>query len=172
MNALRFLIHLTLVIWVGGIIFFIAGEAPAVLRMAPSHVVGGAIISSSLLTLHWIGIGCGIAFVIFSMIHARATQLKARPFAAANSLIYLMLFLTAVSQRIVLPRMAALRPLLPQTNFLTADFSDPRYLLFQRMAELHRWSVGLETGVLVLGLIVIYLEHFKIDVTQTRKLSS
>jgi hypothetical protein len=63
-----------------------------------------------------------------------------------------MLGLTLISQFGISPKMAALRASLPETNSVAA--TDPVRVQFN---ALHAWSTRLEGGVLLLGLIAVYL---------------
>ena len=66
--------------------------------------------------------------------------------------VILMLLLTLASQRFVIPRMAELRGQMGSVEATPA--SDPRRAEFDR---LHGISVDLEGGVLVIGLVALYL---------------
>jgi hypothetical protein len=63
-----------------------------------------------------------------------------------------MLLLTIISQFGVLPRMAALRASMGEID--KVPLSDPSRVAFD---NLHVWSTRLEQGVLILGLVVVYL---------------
>jgi hypothetical protein len=63
-----------------------------------------------------------------------------------------MLALTLISQFGISPRMATLRASMPDTNSVAA--TDPVRVQFN---ALHAWSTRLEGGVLLLGLVVVYL---------------
>ena len=54
MNFLKFLMLLTLSLWLGGIIFFTAVEAPLILHYVHDRTLGGEIINGSLAELHWL----------------------------------------------------------------------------------------------------------------------
>jgi hypothetical protein len=145
MNFLKFLMLLALSIWLGGILFFSAVEAPLILSHVPGRVVAGEIISRSLAELHWLGMICGLVFLLASLLRnflAGDTKLLTLP----HVLMILMLAATAISQYLVLPAIAELR----------AAQTDPAAAA--RFQHLHRWSVGLEGAVLFLGLLVLYLQ--------------
>ena len=145
MNFLRFLMTLALAIWLGGIIFFSAGAAPAVLHSVSDRTLGGAIISESLTRLHWMGVVCGAIFLAASLAYSKIARGCFQVFSASKLLVALMIGLTLISQLVIMPRMAALR-----TAASAASYTD--------FARLHQWSVSLEGGTLFLGLIVLYLE--------------
>lgn len=151
MSFLRFLMILALVVWVGGITFLSFVEAPTAFRVAPSRHMAGSIVGPSLSILHWIGLFSGVIFLGSSMLLSSLTTGYARPFAARNVLVLLMLLLTIVSQFAVSPRMAALRASFQDIDKVAPD--DPARLQFQ---SLHRWSEKLEGAVLLLGLCAVF----------------
>src|SRR3954447_15534661 len=101
MQALRFLMLLSLVIWIGGIIFFAAAVAPTVFNVLPTHDLAGKVVNRSLTILHWMGIISGIVFLIASMLYARLDSGFTHPFAARNIFILLMIALTFISMFVV-----------------------------------------------------------------------
>jgi hypothetical protein len=108
MSFLRFLMLLSLIVWVGGLIFFpvVAGTAFSVL---PSAHLAGLVVRRSLILLHWMGIVSGAVFLVSSMLYNRMTTGAARIFAGRHVLICLMLVLTLISQFSIIPRMDTLR---------------------------------------------------------------
>src|SRR5438105_724344 len=136
---------LALAIWLGGILFFSAGAAPAVLHSVSDRALGGAIISEALTRLHWMGVVCGAIFLAASLAYSKIARGCFQVFSASKLLVALMIGLTLISQLVIMPRMAALR-----TAASAASYTD--------FARLHQWSVSLEGGTLFLGLIVLYLE--------------
>ena len=54
----RFLLILSLVVWLGGITFFSFVVAPALFAMLPNPQVAGAVVRVTLVRLHVIGIAC------------------------------------------------------------------------------------------------------------------
>jgi uncharacterized membrane protein len=152
MSFLRFLMLLSLVVWVGGVIFLSFGEAPTVFGVLPSRHMAGAVVGKSLTILHWMGLISGVVYLVSSMAYSQMTRGTTHPFAARHVLIVLMLLLTAVSQFGITPRMVALR-----TSFVDIDripTDDPGRIEFN---ALHKWSERMEGGVLLLGLAVLYL---------------
>ena len=152
MSVLRFLMLLALVIWIGGIIFFAAAVAPTVFKVLPTRHLAGAVVTRSLGILHWMGIVCGIVFLITSMLHSYSARGAAHPFALRHLLVYIMLALTVISQFVVSARMAALRAAMGEIDLVPV--ADARRIAF---GQLHAWSTRLESGVLILGLIVLFL---------------
>jgi len=154
MSFLRFLLLLSLVLWVGGIAFFAFVVAPTVFHpgILPSRQLAGAVVSRSLGILHWMGLACGVVYAFSSITEARITTGFASVFAARNLLIYAMLVLTLFSMFAISTRMLSLRNDMAFIDSVPHD--DPRRVEFNR---LHEWSTRLESTVLVLGLAVIFL---------------
>jgi len=152
MNVLRFLMLLALVVWIGGIIFFAAAVAPTVFKVLPTRDLAGAVVTRSLGILHWMGIVCAIVFLVASMLHAYSTRGAAHPLAPRHLLVYVMLALTIISQFVVSAKMAALRAAMGEIDLV--PIADVRRIAFN---QLHAWSTRLESGVLILGLIVLFL---------------
>jgi len=151
MSFLRFLMLLSLVVWLGGLIFFSFVVAPTLFSVLPTRHLAGSVVSRSLGALHWMGLVSGVVFLISSMTHARLAIGSAHPLAARHILLYIMLALTLISQFGISPKMASLRALgeidsVPPTHPARVQFN-----------ALHVWSTRLEGGVFLLGLIVVYL---------------
>src|SRR5271157_6219586 len=111
MSFIRFLMLLSLVIWIGGLIFFAFVMAPALFspEILPTRQLAGNVVSRTLGALHWMGICCGVVFAITSMIDSRVVNGVAEPFAARNLLVYLMIILTLVGMFVIASRMLVLR---------------------------------------------------------------
>jgi len=152
MSILRFLMLLSLVVWIGGTIFF-AIMAPTAFHMLPSRLLAGTLVGDLLSKLHWMAIISGIVFLITSLLYSYLTQGTAHPFALRHVLICLMLALTLVSQFWITPRMIALRAQVSSFD-TTATLNDPARVQFD---ALHIWSTRVEVTVLVLGLFALFL---------------
>ena len=154
MATVRFLMVLSLVVWVGGIVFFAFVLAPTVFHpgILPSRQLAGAVVSRSLGILHWIGLVCGVIFVVTSIIDSQVVNGVAAPFAARNLLVCAMIVLTLISMFAISTRMLALRNDMVFIDNVPHD--DARRVEFNR---LHVWSTRLESTVLLLGLAVIFL---------------
>lgn len=154
MSLVRYFLLLSLVIWIGGIIFFAFVLAPTVFHpgILPTRQLAGNVVNRSLSILHCVGVACGIVFAITSMIHTRVTVGATQPFAARHLLIYAMIILTLVSMLTVGSRMQVLRQEMAVIDNVPHD--DPRRVEFNR---LHEWSTRIEGTVLVLGLALLYL---------------
>jgi uncharacterized membrane protein len=141
-NIFRLIRVLTLVIWLGSIIFFSFVVAPAVFRVLTPidggiHVAGD-IVNRSLSSLHWMGLCCGLLFLLASVTLHKTLR------RAEIVLMIVMLFVTATSQFGIMPRMERLR-------------TDPGVETRTEFDRLHRLSVFAEGTVLLLGLGVVWL---------------
>src|SRR5690348_13067412 len=101
MSVLRYLIFLSLIVWLGGLIFFSFVLAPTVFSVLPTRHLAGNVVSRSLTALHWMGIVSGVVFLVCSMIYARLSTGAAHPFAARHVLLFIMLALTLISQFVI-----------------------------------------------------------------------
>jgi hypothetical protein len=151
MSILRFLMMLSLVVWIGGVVF-LAVTAQAAFSILPSRHLAGSVVGASITKLHWMGLISGFVYLISSLAYLRLHFGSARPLAANHIVILLKLALTAVSQWGVTPRMHALRMSLGEIDSVPAN--DPVRVQFNR---LHVWSEQIEKAVLILGLVVVYL---------------
>jgi hypothetical protein len=144
---------LSLVVWVGGIIFLAFVEAPTAFTpgLLPTRHMAGSIVGHSLDLLHAMAIVSGFVFLIASMVYYRMTAGDAHPLALRHLLIVLMLILTMISQFAISPKMHALRAQAVVIDNLALN--DPIRAEFDR---LHVWSEDFESAVLLLGLIAIF----------------
>jgi hypothetical protein len=152
MSFLRFLMLLSLVCWIGGLIFFAFVVAPTAFSVLPTSHLAGNVVGRSLGKLHWIGLISGIVFLASSLLYSRFTNGTAHVFAARHVLLCLMLALTLISQFGIIPRMDALRASLGEVRSVPVD--NPERVQFD---ALHVWSTRIEGAVLLLGLLVVYL---------------
>src|ERR1043166_3758291 len=109
MSFLRFVMVLSLVVWIGGLIFFAFVLAPTAFQVLPDTHLAGNVVGRALGKLHWIAIVSGIVFLFSSLLYNRLTAGTAHIFAIRNVLIVLMLALTLFSQFWIIPRMDTLR---------------------------------------------------------------
>jgi hypothetical protein len=151
MSFLRFLMLLSLIVWVGGLIFF-SVMAQTSFSVLPTRHLAGSVVGRSLGILHWMGIGSGVVFLVSSLLYSRISGGGAHPFAARNLLICVMLVLTLISQFGIVPRMDAIRASIGELDSVPVDNAARL-----RFDALHVWSTRLEGGVLLLGLVVAYL---------------
>jgi Domain of unknown function (DUF4149) len=143
---------LSLIVWLGGLIFFAFVLAPSAFSVLPSRHLAGTLVGRSLGALHWMGIVSGIIFLASSIVYSRLTKGTAHVFAARHLLICLMLALTLVSQFGIIPRMDTLRSSIGEIDSVPPN--NPTRMQFD---ALHVWSTRVESGVFLLGLAVVYL---------------
>jgi len=152
MSFLRYLMLLSLIVWLGGLIFFAFVLAPTAFAVLPSRHLAGNVVGRSLGSLHWMGIVSGVVFLVSSLLYSRLSRGTAHVFAARHVLICLMLALTMISQFGIIPRMDTLRASVGEIDSVPPD--NPARMQFD---ALHVWSTRMEGGVLLLGLVVVYL---------------
>jgi uncharacterized membrane protein len=154
MSFLRFLMLLSLVAWIGGLIFFAFVLAPTVFApgVLPNTHLAGNIVGRALGKLHWIAIVSGVIFLFSSLLYNRLTDGTAHLFALRHVLIFVMLGLTFLSQFWIIPRMDTLRATVGDLANVAVD--NPARMRFD---ALHIWSTRVEGAVLLLGLVVVYL---------------
>ncbi|HET7893409.1 MAG TPA: DUF4149 domain-containing protein [Candidatus Sulfotelmatobacter sp.] len=152
MSFLRFLMVLSLVAWIGGLMFFAFVLAPTAFQVLPNTHLAGNVVGRALGKLHWIAIISGIVFLASSLIYSRLSEGTSHFFAMRHVLICLMLVLTLLSQFWIIPRMDTLRASVG--DFATVPLDNPGRAEFD---SLHVWSTRVEGAVLLLGLVVVYL---------------
>ena len=152
MSFLRYLMLLSLVVWLGGGIFFALVLAPTAFQVLPNPHLAGNVVGRALGKLHWIAIIAGIVFLISSLVHSRLMHGRAHVLAMRNLLVGVMLVLTLVSQFWIIPRMDTLRAAVG--DFAAVPLDNAQRLQFD---ALHAWSTRLEGAVLLLGLVVVYM---------------
>ena len=139
MSFLRFLMLLSLIVWIGGLIFFafvLAPTAFSIPTVLPNTHLAGNVVGRALGKLHWIGLFSGVVFLISSLLYSRFTNGTAHLFAARHVLLCLMLALTLISQFGIIPRMDVLRASLgefaPRPSIIPSGFNLMRCTFGQR----------------------------------------
>lgn len=141
-----------LAVWVGGLVFF-GFVAAVAFRTLPTVEDAGLLVRGSLISLHHIGMVCGIVYLLFTLA-LLATQRDTHPVRAAElALILVMLALTGYSEFSVIPRMESDR-LSVGGDISKAPEDSPAREHFNR---LHKVSVRVEGGVLIAGLVLLGL---------------
>jgi len=152
MSFLRYLMLLSLIFWLGGLIFFAFVVAPAAFSVLPTRHLAGNVVARSISGLHWIGIVAAIVYLLSSVLYTRMISGDFRVLAARNLIIVLMLALTLISQFGIMPSMDSLRASIGEIDSVPPD--NPARMQFD---ALHVWSTRMEEGVLLLGLVATYL---------------
>ncbi len=146
-NFLRFVQVFALGAWVGSIIYFSAVVAQGAFRVLPTMDDAGRLVGFTLGGLHWLGAIAAVIYLVASLALGRSLKALIQPGAIG---VILMLILTLVSQRIVIPRMDVLRAQMGSVAAATG----PLRAEFDR---LHGVSVNLEGAVLLIGIAALYL---------------
>ena|SRR5277367_6094575 len=147
-SVLRFVKVLALGTWVGSIIYFVAVVTRGAFALL-TRDQAGLMVGFTLGGLHQLGVIAAVVYLVAALGAARSLRALVRPAALG---VILMLLLTLASQRIVIPRMDVLRMEMGSVD--TTPTSDPRRAEFDR---LHGISVDLEGGVLLIGLVALFL---------------
>jgi hypothetical protein len=155
-SVLTTLSLLALGIWLGALLLFVqvatvAFSALPPLFLNPAEGIHGAglVVGGTLRHLHYMGLICGVLFLIFSfLLRARVRWHSVVPQAV---LVLAMVILTAYSQFSIIPRMDTAQASVGGTiGIASLPESSPARALFD---QLHRESVRVEGLVLILGFI-------------------
>ena len=152
MSFLRYLMLLSLIAWIGGLIFFAFVLAPTAFQVLPNTHLAGNVVGRALGKLHWIGLFSGVIYLASSLLYSRLIDGTAHVFGMRHLLICLMIVLTLISQFWIIPRMDTLRASVGDFASVSAD--NPARVQFD---ALHVWSTRVEGAVLLLGLVLAYL---------------
>ncbi|MDR3721030.1 MAG: DUF4149 domain-containing protein [Candidatus Acidoferrales bacterium] len=134
--------------WVGSIIYFVAVVTRGAFAVL-TRDQAGLLVGFTLGGLHQLGVIAAAVYLLAALLLGRSLRALVRPAALG---VILMLLLTLGSQRIVIPRMDVLRVQMASVD--ATPTNDPRRAEFDR---LHGVSVDLEAGVLLIGLVALFL---------------
>ncbi|HTW24547.1 MAG TPA: DUF4149 domain-containing protein [Candidatus Baltobacteraceae bacterium] len=149
LSTLRFLRFLSLGAWIGAIVYFAAVVTVGAFRVLPSQDTAGLLVGDTLSGLQLMGLIAAAVFAAASLAISRSPKAFAEP---AMLGVILMAVLTIVSQNYVIPRMDVLRG--QMMSIQDTPRNDPRHVEFDR---LHKISVDLEAGILLVGLASLFL---------------
>lgn len=135
--------------WIGAIVYFAAVVTVGAFAVLPNQDLAGAIVGYTIGGLHDFGIIAAAIYLVAAIALARSLAAFARPAVIS---VALMLALTLVSQRIVIPRMDALRAQMGAVQATAA--TNPLRVRFDR---LHGISVDLEVAILLIGFVALFL---------------
>ena len=145
---------LSLVCWIGGLIFFAFVVAPVAFHSLASAHAAGLVVGGTLRVLHWIGLIGGAAFCLATGWLWLGAEVPARVgFVRQLALTAVMLVVTAYSQFRILPAMEVDRAL-AGGEVETASLDNAGRMDFER---LHALSERLEGLVLLCGLGVVFV---------------
>jgi uncharacterized membrane protein len=151
---LRAIRLLTLVVWVGGLIFFAFVEAQVAFHIMGTAPPFGALIAGSIGALNQMGQTCGGLFLLATLVLAsRAGTTNRKLLLAQVLLVFLMMAATAVVQLHIVPAMERDR-IAAGGEIDAAPPDNPARVDFDR---LHALSEKTEGAALLLGLAVVVL---------------
>jgi hypothetical protein len=161
MNFLRFLMFLSLGVWIGCLIF-LPIVAQISFSMLPSPHLGGIVVRNSLIALHWIGLCGGGLFLLCSLIDTQITRGKLALLRPSHLIVVAMLVLTAISQFRIIPHMDTLRASAGEISTIPADSP-----IRKQFDALHSTSTHVEEAVLLFGIILLYLTSRRLAPTRS-----
>lgn len=151
MSILRFIKMLVLALWMGSIFYFAAVVAPTAFAVLPTRTLAGMVVSRSLANLHWIGIVCGLVFLLCSVLLAMIEG-GPSPFHGRDLLLVAMMAITLAAHFGIERRMNNLKANMGVIDVIPQQ--DARRVEFNR---LHVWSERLEGSVFFCGIVLLYL---------------
>jgi hypothetical protein len=148
-RMLKFAKVLTLGAWIGAISYFAAVVTRGAFAVLPNRDQAGLLVGFTLGGLHLMGLIAALIFVAASVAIGKSLRTFIDP---AVLIVILMAGFTIASQGHVIPRMNLLRAQMGSVEATPA--ADSRRAQFDR---LHTASVDIEGGILVAGLIALFL---------------
>ncbi|HEX4001116.1 MAG TPA: DUF4149 domain-containing protein [Candidatus Acidoferrales bacterium] len=148
-QILRFLRVFVLGAWLGAMIYFAAVVTQGAFTVLPTQDLAGQLVGFTLSGLHLMGLIAAIVFILASIGMRRSLRAFIEPAVIG---VILMAILTIASQFYIIPRMNVLRDQMGSVQATSAN--DPRRAAFDK---LHSASVDLEGGVLLIGLVALFL---------------
>jgi len=148
-HGMRFLRVLALGAWIGAIAYFAGVVTRGAFAVLASRDEAGLLVGFTLGGLHLMGLIAAAIFVGASVALTKSLRAFVEP---AVLCVLVMAVLTIASQNYVIPKMEVLRG--QMGSVAATPESDPRRAEFDR---LHAASVRIEGGVLVVGLIGLFL---------------
>jgi len=154
----RVLRLLTMVVWVGGLVFFAFVLAPIAFHVLPSTHDAGTVVGATLRILNELGNACGFIF-LFATIRSwlRADARGRKIYVTQMLLVVLMIAATMVVQVSIVPAMERDRIAAGGDVDAAAPDNSDR-LDFER---LHPLSEKVEGSALLLGLAVVVMMGFE-----------
>jgi uncharacterized membrane protein len=151
---LRALRLLTIVVWVGGLIFFAFVEAPTAVHVMGTTQQFAQLINGSITTLNRLGHALGLVFLVATaLLWLRSSPLLRRLLLTQIALVVLMVAATMYVQAAIVPAMERDRAA-AGGDIAAVPTTSPARLDFDR---LHALSEKVEGSALLLGLAVVIL---------------
>lgn len=148
-TAIRGIIILLIVLWLGGVMFFPIVAATAFGNLPDVHAAG-TVVGHCLRILHYEGIFAG-ALIIILLLIAQAIRAVPRSVVVPVVMALIMIGLTCYSQFSIIPRMEHDR-IAAGGSIESVPPNDPYRMDFNR---LHGLSEHVEEAVLVAGIILV-----------------
>jgi uncharacterized membrane protein len=154
LRLLRLVRLLTVVVWLGGLIFFAfvlapTAFSPVVIERTRSLFVSGTIVGIALGKLHWMGLSCGAIFLVATVVLSFRRRTGARLLRIEVVAVAAMMMLTAYSQFSIIPRMEQDRKMVGEI-----DGAAPGNAYRAEFDRLHHRSEEVEGGVMLAGLVL------------------
>lgn len=141
----RFLLILSMAVWIGGILFFSFIVAPAIFSVVGNQAAAGHIVSRCIGALHRLGLLCGVVFLASTLL------IELKRVRALRIVAGVMILCTAISQFIVTPQMQRIREAVGGAIQALPTVDAGR----EAFDRLHRFSVSLEGIVLIAGFLAL-----------------
>ncbi|MBT9330565.1 hypothetical protein [Paracidobacterium acidisoli] len=148
-TAIRALVWLLLVLWLGGVMFFPVTAWAAFSTVADTHIAG-TVVAKCLRVLHYEGLCAGTLIIVLLLAGWRA-RAYSKLVAAPIVLVLIMLGFTAFSQFSIIPRMEGYR-IAAGGSVDAVPENNPDRVAFNR---LHHTSVLVEEGVMLAGVLAV-----------------
>lgn len=152
-TLLRSLLFLSMIVWLGGEIFFPVVAAVVFTSLSPDTHTAGTIVGQLLRILHGMGLVSGIVMLAVMALAPAWGIFKPRAVLAPMALLILMIVCTVYSQFGIIPAMERDRRAAGGA-IDTADRMSPITVHFN---ELHIRSEHVEEAILALGLATVVL---------------
>jgi uncharacterized membrane protein len=150
----RILRHLSIVVWVGGIIFFAFILAPVAFHLLPSQHEAGIVVGGTLRVLDVVGLVCGGIFWIATLVlYLRSNPAAKLGYGAQLVIVSVMMLATAHLHMGILPAMEVDR-VQAGGDIEASPATNPAHIHFER---LHKRSEQVEGAVLLCGLGIVVL---------------
>jgi hypothetical protein len=151
-TLVRTVIWLTIVLWLGGLLFFPVVAGVAFSKLSDTHAAG-TVVGECLRVLHAEGLFAGALLMVLLIAATGIGIYSRRVLLGPLLMVVIMLGLTAFSQFSIIPRMEADR-IAVGGAIDAAPASDPFHVDFNR---LHSLSTHVEEGVMIAGLLLVWL---------------
>jgi uncharacterized membrane protein len=153
-TTLRVLRLLSIVVWVGGLVFFAFVLAPVAFHVLPTTHEAGTIVGATLGILNTIGNTCGLVFAVATFALSSRVSLQQRKLLRAQLFVVLLMVAATVYVQVeIVPAMDRDR-VAAGGDIDAAPRDNPARLDFQR---LHPLSEKVEGSALLLGLGLVVL---------------